>query len=214
MRSLEDLAERLKDGYTRLFARLTGTPIEERRSVELSSGEEMEVYWFSDDSAKFGQNVPFADTIIINRRMFDELPPESKQVVIEHERSHQQRDPLIRGPWLGLVLSGFAVGLVSLLYAGFGAALGAQTSAVAEAAYFGGTLTFVAWGLNRAEETVADLDAIHAVGEDRFIRGYEGIESVGEGGIIALILARLFYNSPESTKKLYRRLQNIGFYTD
>ncbi|MFA1610145.1 hypothetical protein [Halobellus rubicundus] len=214
MRSSEDLAERLKDGYVRLFARLAGTPIEKQGSVELSSGEEIEIYWFSDDSAKFGQNVPFADTIILNRGMFDELPPESKEVVIEHERSHQQRDPLIRGPWLGLVLSGFAVGLVLLFYAGLGVALGAQPSAVAEAAYFGATLTFVAWGLNRAEETVADLDAIHAVGEDRFIRGYEAINSLSEGGIIALILARLFYNSPESTKKLYRRLQTLGFYTD
>ena len=85
---------------------------------------------------------------------------------------------------------------------------------MAEAAYFGATLTFVAWGLNRAEETVADLDAIHAVGEDRFIRGYEGIKSVSEGGIIGLILRRLFYNTPESTKKLYHRLQNLGLYTD
>ncbi|WP_256544828.1 M48 family metalloprotease [Halobellus inordinatus] len=214
MRSLEDLAERLRDGYTRLFARLTGTPIEERGSVELSSGEEMEVYWFSDDSAKFGQNVLFADAIIINRRLFDELPPESKQVVIEHERSHQQREPLIRGAWLGLVLSGFSVGLVSLFYAGLGAALGAQTSAVAEAAYFGSTLTFVAWGLNRAEETVADLDAIHAVGEDRFIRGYEAIKSASDSGVIAAIQRRLFYNSPEATKRLYHSLHNLGFYTD
>lgn len=42
MRSLEDLAERLEDGYTRLFTRLTGTPIEERGLVEVSSGEEIE----------------------------------------------------------------------------------------------------------------------------------------------------------------------------
>jgi hypothetical protein len=202
----------LKDGYTRLFARLTGTPIEERGSVELTSGEEMEVYWF-DDSAKFGQNILFADTVILNRRIQD-LPSESKQVVIEHERSHQQREPLVRGVWSGLVLSGFPVGLVSLLYAGLGAAFGAPSSVVAEAAYFGATLTFIAWVLNRAEETVADLYAIHAVGDERFIRGYEEIESVSEGGIIDSILGRLFYNSPESTKKLYYRLQNLGIYTD
>lgn len=214
MRSLEDLEERLEDGYTRLFARLTGAPIEERGLVELSSGEKIEVYWFSDDSAKFGQNVPFADTIILNREQFDRLPSEATETVIQHERSHQQRDPLIRGVWLGLVLSGFSVGLVSLFYAGLGATLGAQTSAVTEAAYFGATLTFVAWGLNRAEETVADLDAIHAVGEDRFIRGYEAIKLTSDGGVIASIQRRLFYNSPEATKKLYHSLRNLGIYTD
>jgi len=214
MRTLEDLAERLEDEYTRLFARLTGSPIEKRGLVELSSDEEIEVYWFSDDSTKFGQNVPFADTIILNREQFDRLPSEATETVIEHERSHQQRDPLIRGVWLGLVLSGFSVGLVSLFYAGVGAALGAQTLAVTEAAYFGATLTFVAWGSNRAEETVADLDAIHAVGEDRFIRGYEAIKSTSDGGVIASIQRRLFYNSPEATKKLYRNLRNLGIYID
>ncbi|MBB6645222.1 hypothetical protein [Halobellus ruber] len=214
MRSSGEAIERLKNGYTRAFAWLVRTPIEERGSVELTSGEEMGVYWFSDESAKLGQNVPFADTIILNRQMFERLPPESKEVVIEHERSHQQRDPLIRGPWLGLVPSGFAVGPVSLFYAGLGAALGAQTSAVAEAAYFGATLTFVAWVLNRGEETVADLDTLHAVGEERFIHGYEAIKSDSEGGIIDSILRRLFYNSPESTRKLYHRLQTFGLYTD
>lgn len=89
MRSLEELEERLEDGYTRLFARLTRAPIEERGLVELSSGEKTEVYWFSDDSAKFGQNVPFADAIILNREQFDRLPSEATETVIQHERSHQ-----------------------------------------------------------------------------------------------------------------------------
>ena len=89
MRSLEELEERLEDGYTRLFARLTRAPIEERVLVELSSGEKSEVYWFSDDSARFGQNVPFADAIILNREQFDRLPSEATETVIQHERSHQ-----------------------------------------------------------------------------------------------------------------------------
>lgn len=207
MRPDQRLAVWLQDRGTRLFSRIYHAPVERTTEV-VAYGDSIKAYVFSDNSPMFGQNTPF-NTVLLNNQLLSQLSETAKQVVIHHEASHQRRGPFFRGVWGGMVIIG-VIGIVGLLMSALYWALGVPLNAVM---VIGGvSLLFLGLGIvtNRVEETLADLQTLHQLGEDAFLRGYQEIDSVAEETLLTRVLGALFYTHPRNTVRLYRALRGIG----
>jgi len=190
--------------WVRLYYSL---PLSGPDEYQLSTGEEITVYRFSDDSPVFAQNTLF-NTIILNEDCLSDLSEEARELVIQHELGHNRRSPIFRGVWLGLLLSSALIlyFILDLLLAGFSleamSSLGALLIVV--------SASFVV--ANRVEETMADLRAVHYLREDTFLEAYNEINSGGRSSYLDTALRTLFYTRSKTTVSLYRYLRVRGLF--
>ena len=202
------LTEWLQDKATRAFTRFYHESVEEIEERVLENEDTVKVYWFSSDSALFGQATPFG-TIILNRTRVDDLSTSTQELVLQHELSHIQRGSVARGIFYGMVFWGVLGILSALTFTGLLVA-GAPLAALTDLGAFSALSIAIFVVTNRLEETTADLHALQAAGEDDFIAGYREVSAVSDDSIGTVILRALFYTRPERTVRLHRLLRHIG----
>ncbi|AXG08620.1 hypothetical protein [Haloplanus rubicundus] len=199
-----------QDRATRLFAWLYRRPVESRETYETVGGDEVDAYMFSNESMLFGQHTPFG-TILLNKHLLSDVSGQTETHVVQHELSHRDRNSVIRGLWWGIIFS-MAVGIAYGLYGGLLVLLGVSVGALTKLFAYSAILVVTGIIVNRLEETKAELDALHALGEGDFRAAHEEISTIGERSVVGLILGVLFYPNPETTISLYNKFQQIGLY--
>jgi hypothetical protein len=205
---IESLDDWFQDRATRLFGWAYRKPVNGPEQFEFSNGETVSVYWFSRESSLLGQVTPF-NTVLLNKTILSQVSRTTKEYVMRHELSHRDRNPIFRGLWLGLILTGI-IGIVAALLFVLALMTGVPLYELTELGLF--SVLTVASGIlaNRGEETLAELEALHAVGVDDFRDARQEVESVVDSTILTRVLGKLFYPPPDQTVHLYRLLCHIG----
>ena len=190
--------------FIRLFKRSKPEEAEELSLLD----EPTTVYPFRSDGALFGQATPFG-TIIWNKTRTEKLSRKAKRLVLRHECSHRDRNPIYKGVFFGMAAS-FAAGCLLLLFVIEALLLGASPFDLV-------THTAVAFGmmgaflvLFRIEETIADYHAICELGEEGFIDAYEEIALVSDDSLRNRIIGKVLYTHPEDTVRIYRLRQRFA----
>ncbi|WP_247005060.1 hypothetical protein [Halosolutus gelatinilyticus] len=208
MIELNEWRFKIRTFFTKLFIWVSQrTSIEEINEVSLLN-ERTTIYSFRSDSAIFAQVTPIG-TIIWNKSRMEGLSTRSKQLILRHECSHRDRNPIYKGILYGMAVS-FAAGLLLLLISFALLALGASPSELL-------TPVLIAVGmigsfiiLVRIEETLADYHAIRDLGEETFIDAYNEISSESDNSLHAQGLRKVLYTDPSDTVRIYRFFQRIS----
>lgn len=201
-----DIAVKLQDWFTRLFARLYHGPIESVGTFNGDSSED-DVYWFSSDSAAFGQTTPVG-TIILNRKRMENLSDEAAELVYRHERGHLDRLPVFRGLFYGMVFNG-VLGIYYLLKSlGYSLLIPFGVPVEPIALLAGVSLVMVlAFVLTvRVEELAADLHALREFGEQEFLDAYDEISEEGSDSMHNQIVTALLYPRLNNVIRFHRFL--------
>ena len=187
-------------GFIRWFRRgeYCGTEV-----MSTDSGN-VTVYKFKKESPLPAQTTLWG-TIIWNQTVLGDASDEERRLALQHELSHCNRNGFYRGLFLGS-LSMFVAGFWILLYAVplhflRGGSITDITAPVIVGLLMIGAF-LILW---RIEETWADYDAICALDEDKFMKGYEELGSGEDVPLIFKILGKLVYTEPKHTCWLYRR---------
>lgn len=199
---LEQLTCWLQSVLTRWFIRI-GKRSDPEEVEELSLlDEDTTVYPFYGHGSVFAQVTPFG-TIIWNKTRTEKLSTEAKRLVLRHECSHRDRNPVYKGIFLGMAVT-FAGGAFLLLLAMRALILGSSTAdlVVPTVVVFGMMATFVC--LNRIEETVADYHALCELGEESFLEAYEEITTMSDDSFLSRFARRALYTHPKVTVRLSR----------
>ncbi|UPV72725.1 M48 family metalloprotease [Halorussus limi] len=194
----------LTQSFIRLFKR---SKPEEKEELSLLD-EPTTVYPFRSDRALFGQATPF-DTIIWNKTRTEKLSKKAKRLVLHHECSHRDRNPIYKGVFLGMAVS-FAAGCLLLLKAVLALLLGASLHNLMQPTAVAFTMMGTFLVLFRIEETIADYHALCELGEEGFIDAYEEIALMSDNSLRNQIMGKLLYTHPEDTVRIYRLRQRFA----
>jgi Zn-dependent protease with chaperone function len=129
---------------------------------------------------------PFG-TIILNESRVENLSQTARELVISHEVSHRDRNAVWKGAFLGSIVW-FAVGVLVLALSVILLLSGASLTGPIGAALLL-MASFVV--IVRAEETIADLQALRAMGEGQFVSGYKEIGEVSSGSRLDSVMRTL-----------------------
>lgn len=208
MQTLRRFESWLQDRLTRGFVWLNYSSVDRTDEFSLSDTHSEEVYLFSCEKQVIGQNTPF-QSIIINERYYSQLSQSSQECVLRHELSHRDRSWLARSLFWAMITTG-AVGVFGIVISLALLLVGTPLLELVEPT--GMSLLFIAVGVitNRLEETTADLQALHVVGEEDFLNTYNEVASVTERTLTGKVFGTLFYTQPERTVCLYRFLRRFG----
>lgn len=209
MQSIRRLRRWLSDKATECFVRIYHSSYNGPDQFKLSDGESIRIHWFSAEKPLLGQNVPFINSIILNREYLDDVSKDAMRRVVRHEISHQRRNSIFRGFWLGvsfLAIFGLflLVDLIPLVVQGV------SLTALAPLIVIGAVPIVAFVLLNRVEETLADLHVVMSMGEERFLRACEETASLGEGTRVSKFMKTVMYTEPAHTVAIYRRLSGLG----
>jgi hypothetical protein len=210
----ERFEEWVIDRGTRLFARLYWSGVEDTSEFTLSDGEVVDVYLSSKASPILGQT-SFFNTIILNRRYFGRLTPQTQELIVRHELSHARRQPAFRGVFWGMLVTA-GIGILALFRAGIWLVFGQPIGAVAGLGGYGTACLGSFLMVNRIEETTADYQALQALGEDAFIDGYREIEEPvdelddSEPTLMARAWKRVCYSRPTTVARLNGMIKRFG----
>lgn len=162
------------------------------------------VYTYRSPDPPLAQVTPFG-TILWNSAYTDRLSPSARRVVLRHECSHRDRNPLFKVVF-AVAMGLFGIGLLCLVEAGV---------LLARGAYADGTLLgLLGLGLlvgavvvSRVEEGLADYHALREVGETRFLDAYEEIESLLPSASTGRLVSRLFYPDRRTVVRVHRLVE-------
>lgn len=186
---------------TRAFIRIRYTKPEETRELSLLE-EPTTVYTFQSDSSFFAQTTLFG-TIVWNKTRMDTLSTEAKRLVLRHECSHRDRNPIYKGLFYSTAVS-FATGLMLLAFGGYLLVAGAPVYELVRPTLIAVLMIAVFVVLFRVEETMADYHAICELGEEGFLTAYDEIATEGPVSRRGQFFRRIFYTHPQDTARLYR----------
>lgn len=175
---------------------LKRTTPKERKKLEILE-EPVEVMTFEKDSPLFAQVTPVR-TMILNESKIENLPSHAKELLLRHEKSHQERNSVFRGLLYGFALW-CAVGLFTFLYGVIGLATGVTVSTAGYPIGIGIAMITVFILTVRIDETLADYHSLCYLGEETFIEGYEAIDSQSSGGLLTNLLGKVMYSTPRQT---------------
>lgn len=174
----------------------------ERKQLKLLD-EPVCVYEFESESDAFAQVTHF-NTIIWNRQKVNSLSKSAKRLVLRHEMSHRDRNPVFKGIFYGttlwLVLGAILTvgGITSIAMGGYSSG----TTLVGT-----GMLLMIVFGVcYRADETLADYHTLKELGESEFIFAYAELSGQSDNSFITKLIRTLFYTNPKNTIALRRAI--------
>jgi Zn-dependent protease with chaperone function len=206
MQATEQAVSVFRDRFTRLFARVYHGPVESVGSFNGHSSED-DVYWFSSDSAAFGQATPVG-TIILNKDRMENLSDEAAELVYRHERGHLDRLPVFRGLFFGMVFNG-VLGIYYLLKSlGYSLLIpfGVPVEPVALLAGVSLLMIVLFVATVRLEELAADLHAIREIGEKEFLDAYDEISEESSKSLHNRVVTALLYPKLGTVVRVHRLL--------
>jgi Zn-dependent protease with chaperone function len=209
MKMINNLAKYSRYVLTWLFVLiLKRKTIEETEKVDID-GECVTIYRYRSKKPEFAQTTPIG-TIIWNQNRTEGLSEDARQLVLSHEKSHADRNPVWKGLLYGSVINLAVVSVVvpKLILR----AVSADFSLVPMGQIIGVGFLFITVFLLlfRIEETLADYHALQQLGEKRFTRGYEELSESGSGGTVSGLLRTVLYTSPSQTLKLHRLVEQYN----
>lgn len=205
----KNLAESGQYALTWLFVLLLKRRIlDGTEEIELPD-ETVTVYKFRAERPEFAQATPFG-TIIWNVHKCENLSDNARQLILSHERSHRDRNPVWKGILYGGAIS-VAVVCASVLKLMLAFALGVVSFSELHQPVAVSILFVVAFLLAfRIEETVADYQALQQLGEERFTEAYEEVFESGTGSIVSGFIRVVLYSQPRQTLKLHRFVEQYS----
>ncbi|MDQ2074985.1 hypothetical protein RBH20_20915 [Haloarcula sp. H-GB4] len=172
---------------------------------DISLGDRnVEVYKFCQGNGPPAQKTLW-DTIIWDKSSLESITVEEQELVLEHELSHRDRNPVYKGIFIGALLM-LAPGLFILLYSPLHLLNGAPLTELVDSVVAGFSIVAGFVLIWRIEEMWADYDAICALGEDKFMTAYRRFKTGSDASMAHKILEKVVYTKPENTRRLYRRL--------
>lgn len=199
------VTERWKERLTKYFIEFIKRGEYEGKESFEAAGESVEVHSFKSNGSLFGQCTPFG-TIILNESRVENLSQTARELVISHEVSHRDRNAIWKGTFLGSTVW-FAVGFLVLILCVIlllgGASLTGLTGPIGAALLLMASFVVIV----RAEETIADLQALRSVGKEQFVSGYKEIGEASSGTRRDLVMRKLLYTHPKHTVALHRFLE-------
>jgi Zn-dependent protease with chaperone function len=210
MQAFEKASDAFRDRFTRIFTRFYHGPVE---SVGKFNGytSEDDVYWFSGESAVYGQATPVG-TIILNKNRLKHLSQNAAELVYRHEQGHLDRLPVFRGIFWGMVING-AVGIYYLLKSlGYSLLIPFGLPAEPVVMLFGVSLLFIMLMIVtiRLEELAADIHVLRRLGEQDFLAAYEEISDESANSLGSRILKKLLYPRLGTVVRVHRILCSVN----
>jgi Zn-dependent protease with chaperone function len=174
-------------------------------TIELDN-QEVEVYRYRSDNPLFGQSL--FGVLMINEQMLDGMSEDASELVFTHELSHHNRNSIWKGLVFGSILW-FAIGLVIVGICLFYLAMGTPFETLIVEGGAGIILISTFLVVMRIEETIADYEALKALGEDTFLSAYDEIFSRSSPTISSKIQRMVLYSTPEQTLLLHEILESV-----